>query len=118
MSSIGFDCACESSDEHREPEQLDASADAFGAVVRVAGLAVRDGLAPSFSQGTPEQRMACTPDVLIFCSAFIPNADEVTTCLREKNAELGDACRTAIEAGMKQLPGVSDGTGAHERIAG
>jgi hypothetical protein len=86
--------------------------------VSLALLSATASPAPSFSQGTPEQRMACTPDVLIFCSAFIPNAAEVTTCLREKNAELGDACRTAIEAGMKQLPGVSDGTGAHERIAG
>jgi len=44
--------------------------------------------------------MACTPDVLRLCSAFIPNADEITTCLREKNAELSDACRTAFEAVM------------------
>ncbi len=28
--------------------------------------------APSFSQGTLEQRIACTPDVLRLCSAFIP----------------------------------------------
>ena len=48
MSSIGFDYGCESYDEHGKPEQLDASADAFGAVVRVAGLAVRDGLARPF----------------------------------------------------------------------
>jgi hypothetical protein len=48
MSSIGFDYACESSEEHRKAEQLDASADAFGAVVRVAGLAVRDGLTRPF----------------------------------------------------------------------
>jgi hypothetical protein len=38
----------ETSHEHGKPEQMDAaSADAFGAVVRVAGLAVRDGLARS-----------------------------------------------------------------------
>ena len=73
--------------------------------------------APSFSQGTPEQRIACTPDVLRLCSAFIPNADEITSCLREKNAELSDACRTAFEAAMTQLPGVSDGTGARKRTA-
>ena len=105
MSSIGFDCACESSDEHREPEQLDASADAFGAVVRVAGLAVRDGLARPLllTRNTGTTHGVHTRRAHIF-SAFIPNAD--------------DACRTAIEAGMKQLPGVSDGTGAHERIAG
>src|ERR1700730_14600326 len=59
--------------------------------------------APSFSQGTLAQRMACTPDALRLCSAFVPNADEITTCLKEKNTELSDACRTAVEAGMKKL---------------
>ena len=44
MSSIGINYGCESYDEHGKPEQLDASVDAFGAVVRVAGLAVRDDL--------------------------------------------------------------------------
>jgi hypothetical protein len=71
--------------------------------------------AASFSQGTSEQRMACTPDALRLCSAFIHNANEITTCLREKNAELSDACRTAVEAGMKQLPGASESTGARKR---
>jgi predicted GNAT superfamily acetyltransferase len=66
------------------------------------------------SQGTRAQRMACTPDALRLCSAFIPNADDVTTCLKEKNAELSDACRTAFEAVMGQLPGVSDGAGARK----
>jgi hypothetical protein len=73
--------------------------------------------APCFAQGTLEQRLACTPDVLRLCSAFIPNADEITTCLREKNAELSDACRTAVEAGTKQLPSASDSTGARKRPA-
>ena len=40
--------------------------------------------APSFSQGILEQRIACPPDVLRLCSAFIPNADEITTCFRER----------------------------------
>jgi len=42
MSSIGFDYGCESYDEHGKPEQLDAPADAFGAVVHVTGFAMRD----------------------------------------------------------------------------
>jgi hypothetical protein len=67
------------------------------------------------SQGTRAQRLACTPDALRLCSAFIPNADEVTSCLREKNAELSDACRTAFEAVMNQLPGASESTGAPKR---
>jgi hypothetical protein len=41
-SSIGINYGCESCDEHGKPEQLDASVDAFGAVVRAAGIAVRD----------------------------------------------------------------------------
>ena len=48
MPGIGYDYGCGSYDEHGKPEQLDASADAFGAVVRVAGLAVRGGLTRSF----------------------------------------------------------------------
>ena len=85
--------------------------------VSLALLAATASPAPSFSQGTLEQRLACTPDVLRLCSAFIPNADEITICLREKNAELSDACRTALEAGMKQLPSVSESTGARKRSA-
>ena len=83
--------------------------------VSLALLAATASPAPSFSQGTLEQRLACTPDVLRLCSAFIPNADEITICLREKNAELSDACRTAFEAGMNQPPNASDSTQARNR---
>jgi hypothetical protein len=82
--------------------------------VSLALLSAVASPATSFSQGTLEQRVACTPDVLRLCSAFIPNADEITICLREKNAELSEACRTVFEAGIKQLPGVKDSTGARE----
>ena len=85
--------------------------------VSLALLCATASPAPSFSQGTLEQRLACTPDVLRLCSAFIPNADEITICLREKNAELSDACRTALEAGLKQLPSVRDDTGARKSTA-
>ena len=78
----------------------------------VAMLPATASPTPCFAQGTLEQRLACTPDVLKLCSAFIPNADEITPCLREKNAELSD-----VEAGTKQLPSVSDGTGARKRTA-
>jgi hypothetical protein len=66
-----------------------------------------------FAQGTLEQRLACTPDVLRLCSALIPNAD--ANCLREKDAEPSDACRPALEAGIKKLPSANDSTGASAR---
>jgi hypothetical protein len=83
--------------------------------VSLALLSATAWPAPSFSQGTLEQRLACTPDVLRLCSAFIPNADEITTCLGEKNAELSDTCRTAFEAGMKQPPNAGDSTQSRRR---
>jgi len=85
--------------------------------VSLALLAATASPAPSFSQGTLEQRLACTPDVLRLCSAFIPNADEITICLREKNAELSDACRMVLEAATNQPPSVSDGTATRKRTA-
>jgi hypothetical protein len=72
---------------------------------------------PSFSQGTLTQRMACTPDALRLCSAFIPNTDEIASCLRERNAELSDACSKAIQAEMTQIPSVADDNGARKRTA-
>jgi hypothetical protein len=83
--------------------------------VPLALLCATVSTAPSFSQGTAEQRSACTPDVLRLCSAFIPNADEITSCLTQKNAELSDACRTALEPRIKQLPSASEGTGIRKR---
>jgi hypothetical protein len=59
MSSVDSDCGCESYDEHGKPGQLDASADAFGAALRVAGLlSATVSPTPSFSQGTLAQRAA------------------------------------------------------------
>jgi hypothetical protein len=77
-------------------------------------LATTAAPAPSFSQGTAEQRAACTPLVLKLCRAFIPDADKITACLRERSSELSDACRAAIEVETNQLP---DGTEARERTA-
>jgi hypothetical protein len=62
-----------------------AAADTFGAVVRVAGVAMRDRLARSL--------------------------------LLARNTGAADAYSMAIDVGMKQLPSVSDGTGARKRAA-
>jgi hypothetical protein len=67
------------------------------------------------SQGTPEQRLACTPDVFRLCNAFIPNADEITICLTQKNADLSEACKAALEVGLKQTPNAIDSTQSRKR---
>ena len=85
--------------------------------VSLALLCATISPAPSFSHETLAHRRACTPDVLRLCSEFIPNADEITICLREKNAELSDACRTAFEAGMKRPPNAVDSTQSRKRTS-
>ena len=82
--------------------------------VSLALLSATASPAASFSQGTPEQRMACTPDALRLCRCVHPQCDEITTCLSEKSAELSDACK-AIEVGMKQPPNAGDSTQSRKR---
>ena len=118
IQSIGFDYECESCDEREKPERLDASPMRFAQwSVSLALLCATVSPSPSFSQGTLAQRLACTPDVYRLCSALIPNVDEITICLRERTAELSDACRTALEAGMNQLPAVGNSTAVRNRDA-
>ena len=88
----------------------------LNALARVALLSLMSSPASVIAQGTAEERRACTPDALRLCSAFIPDADQITACLRQKNAELSDVCRQVIFAGMN--PSDSSGSvGARGRIA-
>jgi hypothetical protein len=64
--------------------------------------------APAVGQGTAEQRQACTPDVFRLCSMFIPDADQITACLKAKSVELSDPCRLVISAGAKTPDGRPD----------
>jgi len=47
-------------------------------------------------RGTPEQRRACTPDAFRLCGEFIPDADRITACLRQKVGDLSPECRVVI----------------------
>jgi hypothetical protein len=86
------------------------------ALARVALLLLMASPASVIAQGTSEERRACTPDALRLCSAFIPDVDQITACLRQKNAELSDICRQVILAGMN--PSDSSGSaGVRGRIA-
>jgi len=48
-------------------------------------------------RGTPEQRAACTPDAFRLCSSYIPDADKVEGCLRQRKPDLSVACRSVFE---------------------
>jgi hypothetical protein len=118
MSRIGLDYGCEPAmNMENQNNRMHRTISWAQRCVSLVLLSATILPAPSFSQGTLAQRMACTPDVLRLCKEFIPNADEITMCLREKNTELSDACRIVFEAGMQQPPDVSDGTVTRNRTA-
>jgi hypothetical protein len=118
MPGIGFDDGCESCDENGKPERLDTSPDVFCAVVRVADVAVLDGLVhPFLLTGNTGAAPGVHTRRAQTLQCVHPQRRKITTCLRERDAELSDACRTAFEAEMNHLPAVRDGTGARNRTA-
>jgi hypothetical protein len=50
------------------------------------------------NRGTPEQQMACTPDVWRLCSDQIPDVGRIVACLRANSSQLSANCRAAFEA--------------------
>jgi hypothetical protein len=40
-----------------------------------------------------EDQMACTPDVYRLCSQYIPDEGAITSCLRQRVANLSPACQ-------------------------
>jgi hypothetical protein len=59
-------------------------------------LSLLGGAAFAAERGTPEQRRACTPDVFKHCGEFIPDADRITACLRQKVSDLSPECRVVM----------------------
>lgn len=58
------------------------------------------------SQGTPEQRAACSPDAFRLCSSYIPDPTLVESCLRQKQSELSPPCRSVFERSSPRRGGL------------
>jgi hypothetical protein len=48
--------------------------------------------------GSDAARQACTPDVFRLCGAFIPDANKITTCLKDNKKNLSPACRAVFSS--------------------
>jgi hypothetical protein len=68
------------------------------AVVGLAAVACGTSVAAQESRGTPEQQMACTPDVFRLCGAAIPDANRIVACLRSNTLVLSAPCRAVFES--------------------
>ena len=59
---------------------------------------VHDAAIAQDNRGTPEQQMACTPDVFRLCGAQIPDPDRIVACLRYNTPQLSEPCRAVFES--------------------
>jgi hypothetical protein len=54
------------------------------------------------SHGTPEQRAACAPDAFRFCGSYIPDPVRVENCLRQRMADLSEACLSVFQQAAEE----------------
>jgi len=65
----------------------------------LAGMAASMAIATSATPARAQAANAadlCTPDVMRLCDAFIPDADRIVVCLKQKRRQLSAGCRNAL----------------------
>jgi hypothetical protein len=66
----------------------------LGFVLMIGGtFAANDAVLAVEYRGTPEQQMACTPDVWRLCASQIPDVGRIVACLRANTPRLSEGCR-------------------------
>lgn len=48
-----------------------------------------------------EAKLACMGDVMRLCSQFVPNEDQVRTCMKTKKSQVSEACAEFYPGGKK-----------------
>jgi hypothetical protein len=66
-------------------------------VVVLAALLANGTVLAQENRGTPEQRAACAPDAFRLCAGYIPDAENVEACLRQRKSDLSNACRAVFD---------------------
>jgi len=60
-----------------------------------AGIAAASSATPAAAQAANAADL-CTPDVMRLCNAYIPDADRIVVCLKQKRRQLSAGCRNAL----------------------
>jgi hypothetical protein len=68
----------------------------FVLALTMGGIAAHPALSEE-NRGTPEQQMACTPDVWRLCGSAIPDVERIKACLRANVPQLSPPCRAVFE---------------------
>lgn len=54
------------------------------------------GQASAANRGSPEDQLACTPDVYRLCSSYVPDEDAIVACLNRNVRALSPACQKVM----------------------
>mgnify|MGYP000935247734 CR=1 FL=1 len=65
-------------------------------IIRLSALLAVFAVAPTFAQGTAQQREACEADANRVCQAYIPDAIAIERCLRANAGSISGACRAEL----------------------
>ena len=64
--------------------------------------------ASAADRGSPEDQLACTPDVYRLCSSYVPDEDAIVACLNRNVAALTPACRRVMTRPSAPANGPTD----------
>ncbi len=64
-------------------------------MLALASLTVAITSAPVFAEEAGQQ--ACMQDAMSVCAAYIPDREQVATCLMSNRSRISPACRSALE---------------------
>jgi hypothetical protein len=81
-------------------------------IIGAALIVITLGGGAAVAQGTETQQDACRPDVFRLCGNYIPDVDQIVSCLRGNEARLSGACRQVMFA----EPAVSEGYAPRSRV--
>jgi hypothetical protein len=73
----------------------------------MALLLAAAGTTPAAAQAS-DAAERCTPDVMRLCSEFVPDSDQIVSCLKRKRRQLTPSCINALQPqgkGKKSLRG-------------
>ena len=59
-------------------------------------------------RGSPEDQLACTPDVYRLCSSFVPDEDAIVACLNRNVRALTPACQKVMTRPAAPAGGAND----------
>lgn len=59
-------------------------------------------------RGSPEDQLACTPDVYRLCSSFVPDEDAIVACLNRNVRALTPACQKVMTRPAAPANGAND----------